>query len=66
MLKRKFYQAELNLQEEKRIAKRKLDNAYKDEIEKKKRLLKSCHEALKVIAPSVSKEGLENLLTERR
>ena len=58
MLKRKFYEVELNLQEEKRIAKRNRDNAYKDEIEKK-RLLKNCHEVLKIIAPSVSKEGLE-------
>ena len=36
MLKRKFHVVEINLQEEKRIAKRKRDNAYKDEIEKKK------------------------------
>ena len=36
MLKRKFYEVEINLQEEKRIAKRKRDNTYKDEIEKKK------------------------------
>ena len=66
MLKRKFSEVELNLQEEKRIAKRKRDNAYKDEIQKKKRSLKSCHEVLKIIALSVNKDGLEeNLLTER-
>ena len=35
MLKRKFYEVEINLQEGKRIAKRKRDNPYKDEIEKK-------------------------------
>ena len=34
ILKRKFYEVEINLQEEKRIAKRKRENAYKDEIEK--------------------------------
>ena len=38
MLKRKFYKVEINLQEEKRIAKRKRDNTYKDEIEKKKKI----------------------------
>ena len=64
ILKRKFYEVEINLQEEKRIAKRKRDNAYKDEIEKRQRLMKSCHEVLKIIALSVNKEGLENLLTE--
>ena len=36
MLKRKFYKVEINLQREKRIAKRKRDDAYKDEIEKEK------------------------------
>ena len=40
MRRRKFYEVEINLQEEKRIAKRKRDNANKHEIEKK-RLLKS-------------------------
>ena len=34
MLKIKFYEVEMNLQEEKRIAKRERDNAYNDEIEK--------------------------------
>ena len=58
MLNRKFFEVKINLQEEKRIAKRKRDNAYKDEIEKKK-ILKSCHEVLKIIAPSVNKEGLD-------
>ena len=45
MLRRKFYDVEINLpgnlQEEKRIAKRKRDSADKDEIEKKQRLLES-------------------------
>ena len=36
-LKRKFYEVEINLQEGKRIANRKRDDAYKDEIEKKKK-----------------------------
>ena len=46
MSKRKFYEVEVNLQREKRIANRKRDNAYEDETEKKKRLLKSYHESL--------------------
>ena len=66
MLKRKFHEVEINLQEEKRIAKRKRNNTYKDEIEKKQRLLKSCLEVLKIIAPSVNKRGLLNLLTEEK
>ena len=57
MLKRKFYEVEINLQEEKRTAKRKRNNAYKDEIEKKKRLLKSCHEVLKVFERSEREIG---------
>ena len=36
ILKIKFYEVELNLQEERRIAKRKRDNAYKDEYKRKK------------------------------
>ena len=66
LLKRKFYEVEINLQQGKRIGKRKRDSAYKDEIEKKNRLLKSCHEFLKIIAPSVNKDALENLLTEEK
>ena len=66
MLKRKFHEVEINLEEEKRIAKRKRDNAYMDETEKKQRSMKSCHEVLKTIALSVNKEGLENLLTEEK
>ena len=64
MLKRKYYEVEVNLQEENRTGKRKRDNAYEDQIEKKTRLQESSHEVLKIIAPSVNKEGLENLLTE--
>ena len=36
MLKGKFYKVEIHLQEENRIAKRKRDDAYEDEIEKKR------------------------------
>ena len=36
LLKKKCYEVEINLQEEKRISKRKRDIAYKDKIEKKK------------------------------
>ena len=43
MLKRKYYEVEVNLQEENRTAKRKRDNAYKDEIGKKTRLQESSH-----------------------
>ena len=60
----KIFEVEINLQEGKRIGKRKRDDAYKDEIEKKKWLPKNCHEVFKTIAPSVNKEGLENLLTK--
>ena len=35
MLNRKFYEVQINLQEEKRITKLKRDNAYKDVIEKR-------------------------------
>ena len=64
VLKRKFFKADVDKQEEKRAEKRKKDNALKDRRDKELRMLKSCCQVLQLIAPSVMSDKVEDVFVK--
>ena len=61
VLKRKFFKADIDKQEEKRAEKsRKKDNALKDRKDKESRMLKSCCQVLQLIALSVMSDKVQD------
>ena len=53
ILHKKFFQADIHMQEEKRKRKRTQENKKKSEKEKQRRLLAKCHEVLKILSPDM-------------
>ena len=64
VLKRKFFKADIDKQEEKRAEKRKKDNALKDRRDKELSMLKSCCQVLQLIAPSVMSDKVEDVFVK--
>ena len=64
VLKRTFFKAAIDKQEEKRAENSKKDNALKDRKEKELRMLKSCCQILQPIAPSVMSDKVEDVFVK--
>ena len=55
VLHKKFFQADIHLQEEKRKRKRTQENKKKSEKKKQRQMLAKCHEVIKILSPDIAK-----------